>query len=93
MKIGVSGGSRHEQQKVTVTANAETVVTFTSGLQDRILVKNLGTGSVFVAFDAAASISSFELLAGDAYEFVLQSSTVHLFSTVTPKVQMIGFKN
>lgn len=93
MRINVSGGGRHEVQKVTLTANVETVVTFTSGLQDRVLVKNLGVGSAYVEFDASASANSFELLAGDAYEFVVQTSTVHLLSSVTPKVQMIGFKS
>lgn len=91
MRITVTGGAYRELKKVTLVASEESIQTFTT-TQDRVLLKNLGTGSVYVEFDGTASASSFEVQEGDAYEFVTQFNAIHLFSTGTPKVQMLAFR-
>lgn len=91
MRVGVSGGNTREFKKVTLTVSVENVQTFSNTMQ-RVLIKNLGVGSCYIDFDATASAASFELQEGDAYEFVTGFNTIHLFSTGTPKIQMMAFR-
>jgi len=90
----IAGNTVNEVKRYTLVANTDTLFTF-SGVCKRFDILNVGPGDAYYEVDGVASVNgttSTLLPAETGYGISMQGTTIHVISTGTPIVQIVGVR-
>lgn len=94
INVNFVGRLTGEPIRLTLVANTDTLFTF-SAQCEKFDILNLGTVAIYVRVDAVAEVdgvTSILIPAGMGYELLIKGTIVHVISSSTSKVQIVGVR-